>query len=193
MLPLGGTQPASALQKDKESLAQALSDCVVYCKNVSFRGFQEARSHSRPSEVSSFAEAKARKLIRDAGETEGPAAPGDQATGEGAGGFLRCRARASRQRASFPVQEKGGPVGLHPGFWLWWVSGGYWLRNRGRTPGFLGEDGDENWWVGGWVDGWMGERMDVWMDGCSDGWAAHVVGGCAGQGMTPRVALTLHP
>ncbi|KFQ45779.1 1-phosphatidylinositol 4,5-bisphosphate phosphodiesterase delta-4, partial [Nestor notabilis] len=62
-----GTQCSSALQKDKESLAQALSDCVVYCKNVSFRGFQEARSHSRPSEISSFAEAKARKLIRDAG------------------------------------------------------------------------------------------------------------------------------
>uniref|UniRef100_A0A8C0FH45 Phosphoinositide phospholipase C n=1 Tax=Bubo bubo TaxID=30461 RepID=A0A8C0FH45_BUBBB len=55
------------VKKDKESLAQALSDCVVYCKNVSFRGFQEARSHSRPSEISSLSEAKARKLIRDAG------------------------------------------------------------------------------------------------------------------------------
>ncbi|KFO15443.1 1-phosphatidylinositol 4,5-bisphosphate phosphodiesterase delta-4, partial [Balearica regulorum gibbericeps] len=63
----GGTQHGPALQKDKESLAQALSDCVVYCKSVSFRGFQEARSHSRPSEISSLAEAKARKLIRDAG------------------------------------------------------------------------------------------------------------------------------
>ncbi|NXV73250.1 PLCD4 phosphodiesterase, partial [Atlantisia rogersi] len=64
---VGGTQHSRALQKDKESLAQALSDCVVYCKSVSFRGFQEARSHSRPSEISSLAEAKARKLIRDAG------------------------------------------------------------------------------------------------------------------------------
>ncbi|XP_071418938.1 1-phosphatidylinositol 4,5-bisphosphate phosphodiesterase delta-4 isoform X4 [Pithys albifrons albifrons] len=54
-------------KKDKETLAQALSDCVIYCKNVSFRGFQEARSHSRPSEISSLSEAKARKLIRDAG------------------------------------------------------------------------------------------------------------------------------
>ncbi|NXG03146.1 PLCD4 phosphodiesterase, partial [Sakesphorus luctuosus] len=61
------TQHGSALQKDKETLAQVLSDCVIYCKNVSFRGFQEARSHSRPSEISSFSEAKARKLIRDAG------------------------------------------------------------------------------------------------------------------------------
>ncbi|NXQ83379.1 PLCD4 phosphodiesterase, partial [Nyctibius grandis] len=64
---VGGTQHGPALQKDKESLAQALSDCVIYCKSVSFRGFQEARSHSRPFEISSFAEAKARKLIRDAG------------------------------------------------------------------------------------------------------------------------------
>ncbi|XP_067994973.1 1-phosphatidylinositol 4,5-bisphosphate phosphodiesterase delta-4 isoform X4 [Melanerpes formicivorus] len=55
------------VKKDKETLAQVLSDCVVYCKNVSFRGFQEARSHSRPSEISSLSEAKARKLIRDAG------------------------------------------------------------------------------------------------------------------------------
>ncbi|NWS68502.1 PLCD4 phosphodiesterase, partial [Crotophaga sulcirostris] len=64
---VGETQHSPALQKDKESLAQSLSDCVIYCKSVSFRGFQEARSHSRPSEMSSFAEAKARKLIRDAG------------------------------------------------------------------------------------------------------------------------------
>ncbi|NWQ89878.1 PLCD4 phosphodiesterase, partial [Burhinus bistriatus] len=65
--PIGGTEHGPALQKDKESLAQALSDCVIYCKSVSFRGFQEARSHSRPSEISSLSEAKARKLIRDAG------------------------------------------------------------------------------------------------------------------------------
>ncbi|XP_039925901.1 1-phosphatidylinositol 4,5-bisphosphate phosphodiesterase delta-4 isoform X2 [Hirundo rustica] len=54
-------------KKDRETLAQALSDCVIYCKNVPFRGFQEARSHSRPSEISSLSEAKARKLIRDEG------------------------------------------------------------------------------------------------------------------------------
>ncbi|NWY51118.1 PLCD4 phosphodiesterase, partial [Chionis minor] len=65
--PSRGTKHSPALQKDKESLAQALSDCVVYCKSVSFRGFQEARSHSRPSEISSLSEAKARKLMRDAG------------------------------------------------------------------------------------------------------------------------------
>ncbi|NXL79286.1 PLCD4 phosphodiesterase, partial [Leptocoma aspasia] len=61
------TQHGSALQKDRETLAQALSDCVIYCKNVPFRGFQEAHSHSRPSEISSLSEAKARKLIRDEG------------------------------------------------------------------------------------------------------------------------------
>ncbi|KAF1528541.1 UNVERIFIED_CONTAM: 1-phosphatidylinositol 4,5-bisphosphate phosphodiesterase delta-4, partial [Eudyptes pachyrhynchus] len=64
---VGGLGWGPSGSKDKESLAQALSDCIVYCKSVSFRGFQEARSHSRPSEISSLAEAKARKLIRDAG------------------------------------------------------------------------------------------------------------------------------
>ncbi|NWV34360.1 PLCD4 phosphodiesterase, partial [Grantiella picta] len=64
---VGENQHGSALQKDKETLAQALSDCVIYCKNMPFRGFQEARSHSRPSEISSLSEAKARKLIRDEG------------------------------------------------------------------------------------------------------------------------------
>ncbi|KFO84325.1 1-phosphatidylinositol 4,5-bisphosphate phosphodiesterase delta-4, partial [Buceros rhinoceros silvestris] len=54
----GSTAPAPA---------QALSECLVYCRSVPFQGFQEARSHSRPSEISSLSEAKARKLIRDAG------------------------------------------------------------------------------------------------------------------------------
>ncbi|NWU95027.1 PLCD4 phosphodiesterase, partial [Upupa epops] len=63
-----GVNPnGSALQKDKETLAQALSDCVIYCKSMSFRGFQEAHSHSHPFEISSLSEGKARKLIRDAG------------------------------------------------------------------------------------------------------------------------------
>ncbi|NXD27328.1 PLCD4 phosphodiesterase, partial [Spelaeornis formosus] len=66
-IPSHGTQRDSALQKEKETLAQTLSDCVIYCKNVPFRGFQEACSHSRPSEISSLSEAKARKLIRDEG------------------------------------------------------------------------------------------------------------------------------
>ncbi|NXR06210.1 PLCD4 phosphodiesterase, partial [Semnornis frantzii] len=66
-MKVGGSGWGTAGSKDKETLAQVLSDCVVYCKNVSFRGFQEARSRSRPSEISSLSEAKARKLIRDAG------------------------------------------------------------------------------------------------------------------------------
>lgn len=112
------------MQKDKETLAQALSDCVVYCKSMPFQGFQEARSHSRPSEISSLSEAKARKLIRDAGE--GP--PEDSARVERAGGFLRCRARAFRHESSLPVQGKGRPAGLYSWFWLWWVRRGDWLR-----------------------------------------------------------------
>lgn len=50
---------------------------------MSFRGFQEARNHSRPSEISSLSEAKARKLIRDAGEVKGAAMCGEWGRVEG--------------------------------------------------------------------------------------------------------------
>lgn len=123
MVPSGGTQHGPALQKDKESLAQALSDCVVYCKSVSFRGFQEARSHSRPSEISSLAEAKARKLIRDAGEAEGAAAPG---SGPGWRGQEASSGVVLEPPdigvPSLPSWEKEGPAGLYPRIWLCWVS-----------------------------------------------------------------------
>lgn len=119
VLPSGGTQHGSALQKDKESLAQVLSDCVIYCKNVPFRGFQEAHSHSRPSEISSLSEAKARKLIRDEGEMKGAVAPGEWDRVEGANGFLTGSAKASRHWGSLPFWEKQGSVGLYCGVWLW--------------------------------------------------------------------------
>uniref|UniRef100_A0A8D0HBB8 Phosphoinositide phospholipase C n=1 Tax=Sphenodon punctatus TaxID=8508 RepID=A0A8D0HBB8_SPHPU len=54
-------------RKEKPSLSKELSDCIVYCKSVSFHSFQHSQSHYRLYEMSSFAEAKARKLIREAG------------------------------------------------------------------------------------------------------------------------------
>uniref|UniRef100_A0A8D0H9E1 Phosphoinositide phospholipase C n=1 Tax=Sphenodon punctatus TaxID=8508 RepID=A0A8D0H9E1_SPHPU len=54
-------------EKSKPSLSKELSDCIVYCKSVSFHSFQHSQSHYRLYEMSSFAEAKARKLIREAG------------------------------------------------------------------------------------------------------------------------------
>lgn len=119
VLPSGGTQRGSALQKDKETLAQELSDCVIYCKNVPFQGFQEARSHSRPSEISSLSEAKARKLIRDEGEMMGAVTPGDWDRVEGSNGFLMGSARASRHWGSLPLWEKQGAARLYCGIWLW--------------------------------------------------------------------------
>lgn len=94
-----------------------MSDCVVYCKNVSFRGFQEARNHSRPSEISSLSEAKARKLIRDAGEVEGAAACGEWAGVEG-----KCL-----KALTLHVEDTGLPSGLEKeghnwGAWGWWGS-----------------------------------------------------------------------
>lgn len=118
VLPSGGTQHGSALQKDKETLAQELSDCVIYCKNVPFRGFQEARSHSRPSEISSLSESKARKLIRDEGEMKAAVTPGDRDRVDGSNGFLMGSAKASRHWRSLPVWEKQGPMGMYCGIWL---------------------------------------------------------------------------
>ncbi|XP_033016827.1 1-phosphatidylinositol 4,5-bisphosphate phosphodiesterase delta-4 isoform X1 [Lacerta agilis] len=58
-------------KKAKQSLSQELSDCIVYCKSVPFHSFQHSRSHYKSYEMSSFAESKARKLIREAGEKPG--------------------------------------------------------------------------------------------------------------------------
>ncbi|XP_042309608.1 1-phosphatidylinositol 4,5-bisphosphate phosphodiesterase delta-4 isoform X2 [Sceloporus undulatus] len=54
-------------KKTKQSLSKELSDCIIYCKSVPFCSFQHSRSHYKPYEMSSFAESKTRKLIREAG------------------------------------------------------------------------------------------------------------------------------
>uniref|UniRef100_A0AAY4C1D0 Phosphoinositide phospholipase C n=1 Tax=Denticeps clupeoides TaxID=299321 RepID=A0AAY4C1D0_9TELE len=50
-----------------QSLCAELSDLVVYCKSVHFRSFEHSRIHSKPIEVSSFSEFKARKYLKEAG------------------------------------------------------------------------------------------------------------------------------
>ncbi|XP_067385543.1 1-phosphatidylinositol 4,5-bisphosphate phosphodiesterase delta-4 [Emydura macquarii macquarii] len=47
--------------------AVTLSDCIVYCHSVPFRGFQQALACQRPYEMVSLSETKARKLIKEAG------------------------------------------------------------------------------------------------------------------------------
>uniref|UniRef100_A0A8C4YLH2 Phosphoinositide phospholipase C n=1 Tax=Gopherus evgoodei TaxID=1825980 RepID=A0A8C4YLH2_9SAUR len=59
-----GSDLLGPLQK---SQAKELSDCIVYCHSVPFRGFQPALAHRRPYETASLPEAKARKLIKEAG------------------------------------------------------------------------------------------------------------------------------
>ncbi|KAI5107338.1 1-phosphatidylinositol 4,5-bisphosphate phosphodiesterase delta-4 isoform X1, partial [Silurus meridionalis] len=56
-----------ATEKSKENLSKELSDLVNYCKNVHFNSFEHSRVHSKPYEMSSFSESKARKLIKEAG------------------------------------------------------------------------------------------------------------------------------
>lgn len=54
-------------QKLKENLSKEFSDLVIYCKNVHFNSFENSQTHSKPYEMSSFSESKARKLIKEAG------------------------------------------------------------------------------------------------------------------------------
>lgn len=51
-------------------LSPELSELVVYCRSVPFRGF-ENMCESPPSEMSSFSESDALKLIKDAGTNAG--------------------------------------------------------------------------------------------------------------------------
>ncbi|XP_022521135.2 1-phosphatidylinositol 4,5-bisphosphate phosphodiesterase delta-4 isoform X1 [Astyanax mexicanus] len=54
-------------KKSKQGLSKELSDCVVYCKSVHFNSFKHSRIHSKFYEISSFAESKAKKHMKDAG------------------------------------------------------------------------------------------------------------------------------
>uniref|UniRef100_A0A8C8SHP4 Phosphoinositide phospholipase C n=1 Tax=Pelusios castaneus TaxID=367368 RepID=A0A8C8SHP4_9SAUR len=51
----------------RKSKAKGLSDCIVYCHSVPFCGFQQALARHQPYEMASLSEAKARKLIKEAG------------------------------------------------------------------------------------------------------------------------------
>lgn len=49
-------------------MSPQLSELVVYCRSVPFRGF-ESMSENPPNELSSFSESDALRLIKDAGNT----------------------------------------------------------------------------------------------------------------------------
>uniref|UniRef100_A0A4W4FWL2 Phosphoinositide phospholipase C n=1 Tax=Electrophorus electricus TaxID=8005 RepID=A0A4W4FWL2_ELEEL len=53
--------------KSKQNISKEFSDLIIYFKKVPFRGFEHASSHSKPYEISSFSESKARKYIKEAG------------------------------------------------------------------------------------------------------------------------------
>uniref|UniRef100_A0A8D0AEC9 Phosphoinositide phospholipase C n=1 Tax=Sander lucioperca TaxID=283035 RepID=A0A8D0AEC9_SANLU len=55
--------------KSKQRLSKELSDCVVYCKSVHFSNFKHSHIHSKFYEVASFTESKARRHLRDTGES----------------------------------------------------------------------------------------------------------------------------
>ncbi|XP_056663853.1 1-phosphatidylinositol 4,5-bisphosphate phosphodiesterase delta-4 isoform X2 [Monodelphis domestica] len=54
-------------KKSKSALCPALSALVVYLKSVPFRSFAHSKAHYRLYETSSFSEAKARRLVKEAG------------------------------------------------------------------------------------------------------------------------------
>ncbi|XP_070584084.1 1-phosphatidylinositol 4,5-bisphosphate phosphodiesterase delta-3 isoform X2 [Erythrolamprus reginae] len=53
--------------KDVGQISRELSDVVVYCRAVPFQSLSDALRHQKPTEMSSFSERKARKLIKDSG------------------------------------------------------------------------------------------------------------------------------
>lgn len=53
--------------KDAAQISQELSDVVVYCSSIPFRSLSHAQHHQKPTEMSSFSERKARKLIKESG------------------------------------------------------------------------------------------------------------------------------
>ncbi|XP_036611208.1 1-phosphatidylinositol 4,5-bisphosphate phosphodiesterase delta-4 isoform X1 [Trichosurus vulpecula] len=57
----------TGLEKSKPTLCPALSALVVYMKSVPFRSFAHSKAHYRLYETSSFSEAKARRLVKEAG------------------------------------------------------------------------------------------------------------------------------
>lgn len=54
-------------QHEKSKLSRELSDLVVYCKSVHFRGFKSSPLHAKYNEMSSFSESKAKRLAKEAG------------------------------------------------------------------------------------------------------------------------------
>ncbi|XP_037136759.1 1-phosphatidylinositol 4,5-bisphosphate phosphodiesterase delta-4 [Syngnathus acus] len=54
-------------QESKSNLSRELSDLVVYCKSVHFRGFKDSPLHGKCNEMSSFSESKAKRLAKEAG------------------------------------------------------------------------------------------------------------------------------
>ncbi|XP_060112149.1 1-phosphatidylinositol 4,5-bisphosphate phosphodiesterase delta-3 [Heteronotia binoei] len=53
--------------KDATQISRELSDVVVYCRSVPFQNLARALRHQQPTEMSSFSERKARKLIKESG------------------------------------------------------------------------------------------------------------------------------
>ncbi|XP_033025446.1 1-phosphatidylinositol 4,5-bisphosphate phosphodiesterase delta-3 [Lacerta agilis] len=62
---LQGIKPLQA--KDAGQVSRELSDVVVYCRSVPFQSLSQALRHQQPTEMCSFSERKARKLIKESG------------------------------------------------------------------------------------------------------------------------------
>uniref|UniRef100_A0A8C4QEF7 Phosphoinositide phospholipase C n=1 Tax=Eptatretus burgeri TaxID=7764 RepID=A0A8C4QEF7_EPTBU len=54
--------------KSQQKLHKDLSDLIIYCKSVHFKGFEQAAERSKCYEMSSFVESKAQKLCSESGE-----------------------------------------------------------------------------------------------------------------------------
>ncbi|XP_064421527.1 1-phosphatidylinositol 4,5-bisphosphate phosphodiesterase delta-3 isoform X1 [Latimeria chalumnae] len=64
-----GYENQKKTQWNSKLISKDFSDVIVYCKSVHFHGFEHAQNKQAVYEMSSFAERKARKLMRESGSS----------------------------------------------------------------------------------------------------------------------------
>ncbi|XP_045875141.1 1-phosphatidylinositol 4,5-bisphosphate phosphodiesterase delta-4 isoform X1 [Meles meles] len=126
-------------KKSKPILCPSLSALVVYLKSVSFHSFTHSREHYRFYETSSFSEAKARSLIKEAGQDQ-KGEPGRELGWVGSGCW--AGGRVPRKRTKGLRRDEGAKRLLRARTGTGALSSG--LKGLGGGELASGDAGDES-------------------------------------------------